>query len=233
MEANALRSLARKNLAGNWGLSIGAAAIACLLGGMLTGSSFLPNIEWRIPISELQEFHGTLQQGIHFGNVGFSIRNGIFGLVTFLIGGTIQLGYTDFLLKQHDGRDFQFGDLFSQFHRFGQGFAQQFLRGLYTTLWMLLFIIPGIMASYSYAMTPFLMAENPDLTASEAISKSKDMMDGYKGELFFLDLSFFGWLLLAAITGGPGFLVLNPYTNAARAAFYRRLQAEYRAKYNG
>ena len=70
-------------------------------------------------------------------------------------------------------------------------------------------------------MTPFIMAENPDLTANEAIKLSQERMRGHKGELFWLGLTFFGWSLLAALTGGIGNIFLNPYMNAAYAAFYR------------
>ena len=72
-------------------------------------------------------------------------------------------------------------------------------------------------------MTPFIMAEHPDMTASEAISASKEMMDGRKGALFCLDFSFIGWDLLCALTLNIGHIALNPYKNAAYAAFYRQI----------
>ena len=70
-------------------------------------------------------------------------------------------------------------------------------------------------------MTPFIMAENPELTAKEAITISMKRMHGHKGELFWLSLTFFGWSLLATLTAGIGYIFLNPYMNAAYAAFYR------------
>jgi uncharacterized membrane protein len=66
-------------------------------------------------------------------------------------------------------------------------------------------------------MTPFILAEHPNLTASHAIRLSEDMMDGHKAELFFLDLSFIGWSILSALTLNLGNIALNPYKNAARA----------------
>ena len=72
-------------------------------------------------------------------------------------------------------------------------------------------------------MTPFIMAEHPELTASEAIRASKQMMNGNKWELFCLHLSFFGWVLLCGLTLNIGNIFLNPYMNAAYAAFYRRV----------
>jgi len=144
--------------------------------------------------------------------------------VRFILGGTVRLGYATYLLKQYDRQESKgVGELFSQFDRFGDGFCLAFLSGLYVFLWMLLFIIPGIVASYRYAMAPFIMAENPGMTASQAIDASKELMDGHKAELFFLDLSFLGWMLLNVFTLGIGSFWLNPYMNAARAAFYRRI----------
>ena len=228
MQAKTLRSRARANLAGSWGISIAVAVVASLLGGLITGLSFLPEVEaslvtWFPFLEELAE---SLNRGYRIGSFTLNFRSGIFGLAAFLIGGVLQMGYADYLLKQHDGKETNFNDLFSRFDHFGTGFAQKFLRGLYVTLWSLLFIIPGIMKSYSYAMTPFILAEYPELTASQAIRLSDDMMDGYKAELFILDISFIGWNLLAAMTLNLGNIALNPYKNAAYTAFYRQLQAE-------
>lgn len=230
MDTKILRSRARANLEGNWGISIAVAVVASLLGALLAGNSFLPDItaEALVSFPFLEQIAARLNQGYRIGNVTLSLRSGIFGLAAFIIGGVLQMGYAKFLLNQHDKKETSFHDLFSMFDYFGTGFAQSFLRGLYETLWSLLFIIPGIIKSYSYSMTPFILAENPDLTASQAINLSQDMMDGHKADLFLLDLSFIGWSLLAALTLNLGNIALNPYKNAARAAFYRQLQIENR-----
>ena len=229
MEAKTLRSRARANLAGNWGVSIAVAVVAVLLGGLITGVSFFPEMKYDFPLDRfpvLAQYVEGWNRGLEIGSLKFNFRSGIFGFAAFLIGGVIQIGYADFLLKQHDGQNTNFSDLFSKFDFFGTGFAQRFLRSLYVFLWSLLFVIPGIMKEYSYAMTPFILAENPNLTASQAIRLSEDLMDGYKSDLFILDLSFIGWDLLAVLTLNLGHIALNPYKNAAYAAFYRQLQAE-------
>ncbi len=226
MDERILKQRARERLNGHWGISIGVAAVAALLGGLIVGSSFLPEVDANIPITFLQTLSDKLNQGFQLGNITLSFRTGIFGFAAFLLGGVLELGYAKFLLKQHDGKEYEFNDLFSEFDRFGTGFAQAFLRALYTGLWSLLFIIPGIIAGYKYAMTQFILAENPNLTASEAITLSKEMMDGHKGELFVLDLSMIGWAILAALSLNIGNLWLNPYRNAAYAAFYRELSAQ-------
>lgn len=233
MENSTIRARARENLTGNWALSIAVAVVACLLGGMITGATFIPTISAemtaRFPV--LQELSDFLHKGVTIGRITLGFREGVFGLSAFILGGVLQLGYATFLLKQHDGKEVSFHDLFSQFDRFGAGFVQYFLVNLYTALWGLLFVIPGIVKALSYAMTPFLMADNPGMSPSEAIEASQDLMDGHKMDLFILDLTFFGWNILAAMTGNLGHILLNPYRNAAYAAFYRQILAERRQQY--
>lgn len=227
MNSTMIRARARESLQGNWASSIAVAAIAALLGAMIAGSTFIPQISTEVDSETLHNMNRFLREFIRSGDFRIGFNSGIFSVVQFILGGTIQLGFARFLLSQHDGKERSWEDLFSQFHRFGQGFAQKFLRGLYIALWGLLFVIPGIVKSLSYAMTPYIMAEQPELSASEAIQRSMLMMDGHKWELFLLHLSFIGWDLLVALTAGIGNLVLNPYKNAAITAFYRELKQEH------
>jgi uncharacterized membrane protein len=100
-----------------------------------------------------------------------------------------------------------------------------FLRDLYLTLWTCLFFIPGIVKSYSYRMVPYILAENPELSAREAITLSRKMMYGHKWSTFVLDLSFIGWQLLSGITMGlVGVFYTNPYVAATDAELYRTLR---------
>lgn len=222
MEAKELRRTAWDNLADNWWLSIGVAFVASLLGGLITAGGGSISVKFDDPaIRDLPQIFMTYLKIV--GSLA-----SILAFANFIIGGVVELGYAQYLLKQYNKANFEFRDLFSQFHRFGQGFAQAFLRGLYIFLWSLLFIIPGIIKTFSYAMTPFIMAENPEMTAGEAITASKEMMDGHKFDLFILGLSFIGWALLEILTLGIASLFVNPYRNAAQAAFYKSLTAETR-----
>ena len=217
MTAKEYRAVARENLTGTWGLSIGMAAVACLLGGI--GTRFLPEVNQKIDPSNLQslmDFGALLVPAASFVS--------LLSLCAFIIGGTLEIGYCQFLLDQHDRKNLTFSTLFSRFALFTTGFCQQFLRGLYTALWSLLLVVPGIMAAYSYAMTPYILAENPDMRANEAIAASKALMAGHRWELFCLDFSFIGWSILASLSLNLGHLALNPYKSAARAAFYRHLR---------
>lgn len=213
------RLKAREALAGNWVLSVLVALVAAILGGLIAGSGFSLNIDLdKDVLRRLPEGLVKFITVVTGAGVGLSA-------IQFFLGGVIKLGYCRFLLKQQDWKDPSFADLFSEMNRFGDGFVLDLLTGLFTFLWSLLFLIPGIVAGYRYAMAPFILQENPGMTASEAIAASKRMMQGHKWKLFCLDVSFFGWHLLCVLTLGIGYLFLNPYMSAAHAGFYRSLQS--------
>ena len=148
----------------------------------------------------------------------------IAGVVLFVIGGGIQLGLIrynlDLLTRENPPA---FLTLFSRMSIFGRALGLRLMTGILTALWSLLFVIPGIVAAYRYALAPYLMAEHPEIGVMEAISQSKALMRGNKWRLFCLQLSFIGWGILSTLTMGIGNLWLAPYRNAAKAAFYLEL----------
>lgn len=96
-----------------------------------------------------------------------------------------------------------------------------FLRDLFTALWSLLLVVPGIVKHYEYLMVPYIIAENPAMDYKEAFQISKQMMDGEKMEAFIMDLSFLGWYLLSAVTCGLlAIFYVNPYAQASFAEMY-------------
>lgn len=96
-----------------------------------------------------------------------------------------------------------------------------FLRDLFTALWSLLLVVPGIVKHYEYLMVPYIIAENPAMDYKEAFQISKQMMDGEKMEAFIMDLSFLGWYLLSAVTCGLlAIFYVNPYVQASFAEMY-------------
>ena len=211
------RRLARESLTETWGLSIAVALAAGFFGGLVC-NSFSINID-SDDLENINFLSAEVKQLLYALFTGGAVIN----LLHLILGGVIRLGHCTFLLKQYDRKEPQFNDLFSQFDNFGSGLCLSLLTDIYVILWSFLLIVPGIIASYSYAMAPFILAENPQLTASQAIKESKRLMDGYKMELFFLDMSFIGWSLLCVLTCGIGNIFLNPYMSAAHAAFYRSL----------
>ena len=102
-----------------------------------------------------------------------------------------------------------------------------FLMYLFIFLWSLLLVIPGIVKAFSYAMTPFILEERPELSANEAIDHSRAMMKGHKFDLFWLLLSFIGWGFLCMFTFGIGYLWLIPYMQTSFASFYEDVKADY------
>ena len=148
----------------------------------------------------------------------------IAGVVLFVIGGGIQLGLIrynlDLLTRENPPA---FLTLFSRMSIFGRALGLRLMTGILTGLWSLLFVIPGIVAAYRYALAPYLMAEHPEMGVMEAISQSKALMRGNKWRLFCLQLSFIGWGILSTLTMGIGNLWLAPYRNAAETAFYLEL----------
>lgn len=148
----------------------------------------------------------------------------LISIVFSAIGASVQLGYNVLLLKYYEPEQKPgIGDLFCRFHIFWKAFGLRIVMSIFITLWTFLFIIPGIIASYNYAMAPYLMAENPNMGIMEAIRRSKELMQGNKWRLFCLHISFIGWAFLCIFTCGLGTLFLSPYQMLAEAAFYREI----------
>ena len=227
------RAKARQGLEDNWGKAVGVGFVASLLGAATTavGSSGSSGGSDENGIKSITDLNGIVP--VEF-QVGFMVLLSVLSFVTivllilhFTVGGAATLGYVKFNLNLVDQKPASFADLFSEFHRFGAGFMMQLLRGAYIFLWTLLFFFPGIYAAYGYAMTPYILMENPEMTANDAITKSKELMHGNRWRLFCLEISFIGWSLLAVLfTLGIGFLWLKPYMEASYAAFYREITAE-------
>ena len=116
--------------------------------------------------------------------------------------------------------------IFKGFNHFGKTLIIYILVNIYVILWSLLLIIPGIIAGYKYSMTYYILVDNPEISASEAITKSKEMMNGNKAKLFWLLLSFIGWYFLSIISGGIGFIWLVPYVSASTATFYEDIKPQ-------
>ncbi|MBR2100952.1 MAG: DUF975 family protein [Eubacterium sp.] len=103
-------------------------------------------------------------------------------------------------------------------------FLLNLLTGIFTVLWSLLFIIPGIVYYYKIYFVNFIMAEKPELSWKEAVNISKKMTDGHKGELFVLDLSFIGWDILTGLTLGLVGIYVLPYQYTTKALYYENFK---------
>lgn len=120
-----------------------------------------------------------------------------------------------------------FGVVSEGFKNFGHTFVTLFLRDLFTLLWALLLIIPGIIKAYSYRMVPYILQENPNMPSTQILKMSEDMMRGNKGRAFLMDLTFIGWILLTIITCGIlGIFWTGPYMSSTDAALYLELKRQ-------
>lgn len=227
--------MAKEALRGRWFVAVVVGWIAALLGGI---ASERPELKFHFDRSGLQlsvEYAGrTLfstgggvlpeARSFLFEGVSFPVLVVLVGaLLYFIIGSGVSIGYAWFHLKLASFGNPEFGDLFSYMFLWRTAAAMRIRRAIYVALWSCLLIIPGIMAAYSYSMTEYILAQNPNLTAREAMRRSKEMMRGYRLHLFFLQLSFIGWQILCAFTLGIGNLWLLPYQQTATAVFYREI----------
>lgn len=140
---------------------------------------------------------------------------------TFLLGAPLIVGcHKYFLSAREDQQEYKQMAFCFNNATYWNVVKTMFMRALYTLLWTLLLIIPGIIKAYSYSMVPFLMASNPNLSYKEAIDLSNDMTVGHKWDMFVLDLSFIGWYLLGLIACGLGGVFVNPYYLMTKAELY-------------
>jgi len=145
-------------------------------------------------------------------------------VVMILLTGPFMAGWAIYSLKLTRGQPAELKDIFSAFNEFGRYLGACIMLNIYVLLWSMLFIIPGIMAFYSYRLTYFLLADDPDISVNEAISKSRKMMYGKRWKYFCLILQFFGWMILAMLTFGIAFFWLWPYIQTTLAAFYEDIR---------
>lgn len=205
-EASALRAAARQSLNGNWG-------------GAVVVTLFYLLVYAGVPAA-----FSIFEEVYH-------ISLGFFGNVLQVLLVPIAFGYAViYLTLVRTGKECKIQDLFEGFLDYTRIWGTQILMGLYIMLWTLLFIIPGIIKSYSYSLTSYILKDEPELKFNAAIERSMDMMNGHKFDLFYLHLTFIGWGILSLLTLGIGFLWLNPYMMTAQAQFYEDVKAEYQER---
>lgn len=230
MTRKELKQTARDQLRGNWGwailLSFVAGVIIYVVSDVFNYLAYHKDL-----IFDIYSYTTTnVYKSVHVQEQPMPFA----GLINFLIAllsGIVLWGVAFTILHFRDkGEKLDiFKGMFSGFTegRFERTFLTLLLTNIFTFLWSLLLFIPGIIKGYSYAMTPYILKDMFDaghkMTATEAISASRKLMDGHKMDLFILDLSFLGWWLLGIITIGIGFLWITPYYRQTKANYYRDL----------
>lgn len=181
----------------------------------------------------LQEAFNQLQQTINSLSPGekVAVAAGVAGGLTLImvisllfrifVTNPIEVGCYAFFKDNAKEPPADLGSIGLGFRNYLHTFITLFLRDLFLVLWTLLFIIPGLIKSYSYRMVPYIIVDHPELSPTQTIDLSKRMMDGHKWHAFCYDLSFIGWFILTILTLGIlGIFWVNPYKDNADAALY-------------
>lgn len=231
MEAYEHRARARAALRGNWVTAV----LVFLVAGLLSGDSDSPSFNFNLNI-EAGHVDFSLSQNLEQfleSTLGLAMPlvltvSLLLLVVRLALGGVMSMGRATYSLNLIDGVEAEFADLFVGFRRFYDALIMNVVSILMVFLGMLLFVVPGIILGYAYAMAPYILAETPDISGTEALRLSRQMMKGHKWELFWLELTFIGWSILAAFTLGLGNLALAPYQGVSKASFYRDVKAQSR-----
>jgi uncharacterized membrane protein len=176
------------------------------------------------------------QYGISIGaGLLYMILMGALGwtfIGTLLLVPPLIVGYSSFTIRIYRGQQGDIGDMFSTgFNDYGRNLGGVLWMYLFIWLWTLLFIIPGIIKALAYFMTPYILADSKNVSATDALKLSMRMTQGYKGEIFVMGLSFIGWAILTAITCGIlGIFFTGPYFGTSFAGLYHELKANALAK---
>ena len=145
-------------------------------------------------------------------------------LVDIFVINPLRVGCFCFFRKNSSGQA-ELNDIGAGFKDWGRCVKTMFFRDLFLILWSCLFVIPGIVKSYSYRLTPYILTDRPELEGTAAIDLSRKLMQGHKWKTFVLDLSFLGWSILSAFTAGLlGIFYVNPYREAVNAELYLALR---------
>lgn len=217
LKAKDFREKAREALKGKWKPAIVAGLISGILGANILyqgyyGSSASSTTEGSISDFSIQIIITTI------------LIVAAISALCILVGSIVGLGYAKFNLALFENEKVSFKMIFSEKSRYKDCFKLFLLQFIFVGVGSLFLVVPGIIAFYANIMGAYIMLENPELTAREALAKSREMMKGNKWRLFCLSFSFIGWDILAALTLGIGNLFLCPYVEAAGAAFYKELK---------
>lgn len=193
---------------GNWSPLIIATIIYILVIVVIGGGSSLPSLI------------NSTSVAVGLGSTGATF------LLSIFIVYPLQLGFANAIRVFYESNNLDVTNNMVQFSitNYLHKVLGMFFMGLKVCLWTLLLFIPGIVMSFAYAMTPYILEENPELSAWEASTRSREMMKGHKFDLFYLYLSFIGWFFLCILTAGIGFIWLSPYFKSAEVAFYEDLK---------
>lgn len=233
MSPNSVLKARAKSILSN---SYWIAFLVCLVGSIIAkGVNIGFNFHNSYPSDRGSNVNESLNEFIH----NPLLLTAILGISLFIIAAAITIGTAyalfvaepivvgkkKFFLNNRTGKC----DFVTLFFSFRNGRYLNIVKGmawrfLFTFLWTLLFIIPGIVKAYAYSMTPYILADNPDMDYGRALKLSMNMTHGFKADIFVLQLSFIGWYILGTILCCVGVMFVNPYYEATMAEMYGQLR---------
>ncbi len=213
-----LKENAKNSLKGKWGEAILVLIIFGVISMAITGIALIGN---NTALNSPDSISRFLEDSNSFN---FGIPQIISSILSILATAFLTLGSVSYFLKVSRNENVTFKELFSKTSLWLLYIGVTIMTSIFIGLWSLLLIIPGIIASYRYAMVNYIMVDNPELGVFGAIKRSKEIMVGHKMDLFILQLSFIGWLLLSALTLGILMLYVTPYMNVTFANFYNSIK---------
>ncbi len=229
MRAADFRAKARRALEGHWFVAIIAGLIATMLGAA-SGFTFNFNFEssdFEGSTEGLNSFAPQLDPDITIPVlIGICVAMLVYVAIMYVIASVVSVGYAEFNLDLVDGYTPRIRTLFSHFGQTKTAVVAGLMIFVRVLIGTIFFIIPGIIIAFKYACVYYIIAENPGISAKEALEKSKEVMWHNKWRYFCLSLSFIGWHLLSALTLGIASIWVVPYCQAAYAIFYREIQRE-------
>lgn len=192
--------------------------VIALLASILTG-------EGVSTISSVQDVADNFSPDMQTTILTIGTVGSLLGLVyTIFIGNVIRVGKAAYFI-QNQNENPPLNMIFSAFKGNYMNVVKiMVVMYIKNFLWFLLFIIPGIMKAYEYSMIPYILAENPNISMDEAFAQTRNMTMGQKMDLFVLDLSFLGWIVLGGICCGVGILFVQPYIEATMVEVYTILK---------
>lgn len=217
-----IKANSRAALSAHYWPVVGIVFLAQILASVLTLIAAVPTY--------VAEFSAIASGDIYAeaaATAGAGMGSSLLQFIGIFVSLFFEVGLAYFCYTVYRGDEPDLGNIFIAFKdgNFGRVLGGMLLVTIYTFLWSLLFIIPGIIKSYQYSMMPYLLIDRKDLSIKECFAMSKKMTDGYKGSLFVLQLSFIGWAILSVFTFGIlDIFFVDPYYNLAYAGAYDYLK---------
>lgn len=225
LNSKELRTRAWESLKGKYWIAFFAILVVAILSSLENSSATWASKMIEVPKAadpNLMDYAALLSNFFNsMTALGIALVGLLFGI---FVSSPLEVGLCNFFVKNTNSKP-AISEIFSGFKTsYGRNVKTMLLMAIKLILWTLLFIIPGIIKSYEYAMIPYILSDNPELSSKEAFAKAKQMMTGNKWRLFKLNFSFIGWLLLCILTCGIGAFFLMPYIDAANAEFYAEIK---------